>query len=237
MFRWVAAVVTIIVGALPGFPVGDVSDLDQGMFLVAGVDLTDPNFKWTVVLLLEYDAHGALGLVINRPTETRLGDVLPEVDALRKSDATAFVGGPVQVDRVMTLYRSDEALDDSHHVFADIYATSSRGLLQRLSGAGRGETSLRVYMGYAGWSPGQLDREVERGDWHVIPADPEVVFGEGSTRIWRDLIPGRPGDWTRLAPYSGRLTRTGSAGCGSSSTPCCSSSSRATSTAFSSCGS
>lgn len=193
----VAAVVSIAAAGAPGYPVGSVSDLAPGKFLVAGTELNDPNFKWTVVLLLDYDARGAVGLVINRPTETRLEDVLPEVDGLKDSDATAFVGGPVQVDRVMTLFRSGKALDEARHVFADVYASRSRGLLQRLSADRRGKTTFRVYMGYAGWAPGQLDREVERGDWHVIPADPETVFGQGSTRIWHDLVPGRPGDWTR----------------------------------------
>ncbi len=199
----VVAAVPFVVAAALSFPAatGADSELAQGKFLVASTRLNDPNFKWTVVLLLDYGAHGAMGLVINRPTETSLFDILPEIDALKDSEATAFVGGPVQVDRVTTLFRSGEAPDDeAHRVFADVYASRSRGLLQRLSNDAQDETSFRVYVGYAGWSPGQLDREVGRGDWHVVPADPETVFGRGSIRIWRNLIPDRPGDWTRRFP-------------------------------------
>lgn len=187
-------------GAAPGDPA-------KGKLLVARRGLLDPNFAETVILLLDYDEEGAMGLVINLPTELRVATVLPEVGGLAERDDRVYVGGPVAVSQMLLLVRSEEAPEDSLHVFADVYLSTSRALLERLGGEGRDAIAFRVFAGHSGWAPGQLDAEIGRGDWHVLPADAEVVFDDDTDVLWRDLIEKSDVQWARLG---GRVQRAAS---------------------------
>jgi len=176
-------------------PPGD--DLARGKFLIASRGLLDPNFAESVVLLLEYDAQGALGLIVNRPTEVQLTDLLPEVEELKERADVVYVGGPVSKDRIVLLMRSDQHPRDSGRVFADTYVSSSMETLKHaVTLAGEGEI-FHAYVGYAGWGPGQLDNEVSRGDWYVSPAEEAIVFDRAADEIWHELIKKNSGQWVR----------------------------------------
>lgn len=173
--------------------------LARGMFLVASRRLVDPNFSETVVLLLEYDAKGALGLIVNRSTKVQLTTLLPEIEELKTRADTVYVGGPVSKNRVVLLVRSDQHPLQAGRVFADTYVTSNmEGLRRAVSMSGQGGV-FRAYVGYSGWGAGQLDGEVSRGDWHVTPADEAIVFDAASEKIWPELIEKNSGQWVRHA--------------------------------------
>ncbi len=163
----------------------DVHRLAKGRLLVADPSLKDPNFFETVILLLSYDDKGALGLVINRPTPVRLSKLLPQIEALQSASDTAFLGGPVETNKMFVLIRSKEDLADSDEVIDGVHVSSSATLLEKI---GEGEKKMfRGYAGYAGWGPGQLEGEVEEGAWNIMPASAAVVFDERPEQLWKRL--------------------------------------------------
>src|SRR6185295_15451194 len=151
----------------------------QGSFLVANRDLGDPNFSRTVVLLIECDEEGALGLVINRATEVELSRAMPDLEGPGIRGQFVFLGGPVERTGMRALVRSTEELEDSFPVFGDVRFSNSKTLLERLARQSGGKIPFRVYAGYSGWGPGQLENEIARGDWLVRPGDADYVFFEG----------------------------------------------------------
>ncbi len=188
---------------LPGiltFPIQSLSMVkpSKGRFLIASRQLLDPNFAETVVLLLEYNRQGAMGLIINRPSEMKLSVVLPEIEALRQRPDTIYHGGPVAKNQLLLLIRTTSPPEGSRHVFKDIHLSSSHEVIQRMIKNPEGEERFRVYAGYAGWAPGQLDKEIATGGWHVLGADAETVFDKSPEEIWPDLIHRSSAQWVRL---------------------------------------
>jgi len=171
--------------------------LAKGHFLVASRQLRDPNFAESVVLLIDYDQDGAMGVVINRPTNVRLSSVFPEFDELRERPDTVFVGGPVAKNQVLLLIRSGSPIEESHHVVEDMYVSASRKVLQHVIDHTGVIQRFRVYAGYAGWGAGQLDREVSNGDWLVLQADTLTVFDKEPSEVWPDLIGRTPELWAK----------------------------------------
>jgi putative transcriptional regulator len=176
--------------------------LARGKFLVANRSLEDPTFFEAVVLLVDYDDHGALGVVVNRPTEVRLTAALPEVKELRKRKDLVFLGGPVARDRMVLLLRAAAAPPQSVLLFDKVYATGSLAALRRSIGRGEG---VRAYAGYAGWGPGQLDAEVARGDWLIGPADGKAIFDDPPDGVWSNFVERFSGNWASLPPAPGAL--------------------------------
>src|SRR4051812_34194306 len=142
----------------------------RGKLLVAGPTLPDPNFARTVILVLAHGEEGAVGLVLNRPSETEVADAVPAFAELGAQDDVVHVGGPVQPGAVLAVaeVEAPELLDE-------VLVGDSVGLVtadldaDALAGASR---RARVYAGYAGWGPGQLDGELEREDWIVTDPVP-----------------------------------------------------------------
>lgn len=174
-----------------GFP------LQRGMFLLASPALGDPRFAQTVVLLLEYDETGALGLVVNRPTELSLHDVL-ESPLPNSAEHIIFSGGPVEHRRLIALLRSTGAIDGAERVVGDIHASGSVDTLGRMLERDSHASDVHTYLGYAGWSAGQLDVELARGDWIVTPADATSIFDTPSVDVWRNLMRRNAGRWVRI---------------------------------------
>jgi putative transcriptional regulator len=170
----------------------------RGKFLVASRQLLDPQFSETVVLLIEYNSAGAMGVIINRPSELKLSEVLPELEVLRQRPDIVYLGGPVAKNQLLLLIRTSSPPEDSYRVFKDIYVTSSQAVIQRILRDRKGEERFRAYAGYAGWAPGQLDHEILRGGWHVIRADAGTVFDRSASEIWPDLIQRSSAKWVRL---------------------------------------
>jgi putative transcriptional regulator len=185
---------------------GSEKDLGPGRFLVASRKLGDPNFHKTVILILRYGRDGASGLVINRPLKVKLSTVMPEIEELKQRKEKLFLGGPVEPDRIMLLVKSPKTPEDAIPVFGDIYISSSRKELNRLIKSTNKNEKFRIYAGYAGWAPGQLQSEHDRGDWHVLKADAETVFDKKSSEIWQELIHRFTAIWVHLKIHD-RLNR------------------------------
>ena len=168
--------------------------LAKGMFLIAGRGLRDPNFHETVVLLLDYNREGAMGLVVNRDTGIRLSTLIPEAEGLRDRKVTLFIGGPVARTQMFTLFRSRDDAEGAEHVFDDVHVTSSQDLLDKILNGGEDER-VRICAGYAGWSPRQLEAEVASGAWLIVPADAETVFDPHPSQVWPNLIDATETRW------------------------------------------
>ena len=174
-----------------GFP------LQRGMFLLASPRLGDPRFAQTVILLLEYDETGALGLVVNRPTELSLHDVL-EMPLPNSAGHVVFLGGPVEHRRLIALIRSSDAVDGADRVVGDVHASGSVDTLRRMLERDGHAADVHTYLGYAGWSPGQLDAELARGDWIVAPADAASIFDTPPADVWLNLMRRNAGRWVHV---------------------------------------
>jgi putative transcriptional regulator len=170
----------------------------RGKFLIAGPEMRDPNFSETVVLLLEYDETGALGLIINWPTELPADHVLPDIEGLTERAHQVFIGGPVQRGQITLLVQADEAPGDARHVFADIYFSGSGDLLRQLAADEKSDTQFRLYLGFAGWSAGQLDAELARGGWRILPGEAPIVFDPSPETVWSELVERSTIHWTSL---------------------------------------
>lgn len=181
--------------SLPGAGYRTAGGLARGKFLVASRGIRDPRFAEAVILLIEYGPRGAMGLLINRPTNVRLSSLFPDIEGLNRRTDTLYVGGPVNTNLMFLLMRSRTLPKDAVHIAGDIYASGSFSALRRLiENPSPGET-FHAYAGYAGWARGQLDLEVSRGDWHVIDADSSSVFDTKPSDIWHRLIGGISGVW------------------------------------------
>ena len=179
----------------------------RGRLLVASPVLTDPNFDRTVVLLVEHGADGALGLVLNRPSELPVGEVLAKWAARAAAPGAMFLGGPVQPSAVICLAGADGPAPDAVRVDDDpvLTPTAVPGIsLVDLDGdpdlvpAG---VELRCFAGYAGWGEGQLEAEIDEGAWFVVDPLPADPFVSRPSRLWREVLAREPGPLARYALY------------------------------------
>jgi putative transcriptional regulator len=166
---------------------GIVRELAAGKLLIAERGLPDPNFAETVILLIEYREDGAVGVVVNRRTDVPLARAFPKLNGVPES-ARIYAGGPVATTRMLGLLRAKTAAANVHHVVSDVYLAAEREPLEGLIASGTDPSRFRVYFGYAGWGPGQLQREAVQGGWHVVPGDGAVVFDPDPESVWRREI-------------------------------------------------
>lgn len=167
----------------------------KGHLLVAGPSLTDPNFRRSVVLVGEHSEDGALGVILNRSSEATVAEAVPELTALVDADEPVHVGGPVQPSAIVVLadfVDADSAgslvLDTVGFLPAEV-DPDELGELRR----------ARVFAGYAGWGPGQLDDELADGSWIVEPASADDVFTPTPDALWSDVLRRKGGPYSVLA--------------------------------------
>jgi putative transcriptional regulator len=147
--------------------------------LIAMPGMPDPNFSTTVTLICEHNDEGALGIVINRPLELKLGGLFEQLDVEDPDPVAAskpiVLGGPVGPERGFVLHDPGATFENSVAVSSEIHLTLSRDIIDALaSGSGPGKSL--VALGYAGWEPGQLEDEMLANSWLSVPATPDVVF-------------------------------------------------------------
>ena len=160
--------------------------VSRGRLLVATPPLADPNFDRTVILVLEHGGSGSLGLVLNRPSLTDLGKVLPDWDDVASDPARVFVGGPVSPEAVIALARGECRDDDGWVPLFDDLGTVDVGRAPTSIGARvRG---LRIFVGYAGWAPEQLQGELDAGAWFVVDALPSDPFVDDPDALWASVL-------------------------------------------------
>lgn len=162
----------------------------NGVFLVARPELTDPNFAQTVVLVtLPPGAAGAAtGVIVNRPLGRKLSEFLPDAANLPPDTDALYGGGPVERTHLFMLVRSPVAPPDSFQVLADVYLTASPEVLKEVLAGARADAMVRVYAGYAGWAPRQLQAEVAQGSWWLVPADAARIFTAQPEALWEELV-------------------------------------------------
>jgi putative transcriptional regulator len=166
-------------------------EVAAGTLLVAAPGLVDPNFHRTVVYVVEHGPGGSLGLVLNRPSETPLREILPSWAPLSARPHAVFVGGPVEAGAALCLATLHPGQDPA--AVAGLVAVRGPVALVDLDGdpvalAPR-VRGLRVFAGYAGWSGGQLAGEVARGDWVVVPALPDDVLADAhGCGLWARVL-------------------------------------------------
>jgi putative transcriptional regulator len=178
------------------------TDLRAGQLLVATAQLVDPNFAETVVLLLDADENGALGVVLNRPSTVPVSDVLEPWAPVVAQPDVLFQGGPVSVEGALAVGRlrsSDDAPVGYREVTDDIGVIDLDTPVELIDGSLAG---LRIYAGYAGWGAGQLEGEVEEGSWYVVPSLPPDCFRDDTVGLWRDVLRRQPGElaWHSTRP-------------------------------------
>jgi putative transcriptional regulator len=158
----------------------------RGRLLVATPPLVDPNFDRSVVLMLEHGDEGALGIVLNRPTETTLAAVLPEWETRASTPNVIFSGGPVAPEAVIARARGGAASDPGWVSVLDEVGSVDVG--RGPDDLGFRIDALRVFVGYAGWGPGQLEGEIEENAWFVVPTRASDPFSDRPEHLWREVL-------------------------------------------------
>ncbi|MFN2309136.1 MAG: YqgE/AlgH family protein [Gammaproteobacteria bacterium] len=155
-------------------------------FLIAMPNLADPNFFHTVTYICEHDADGAMGIVINRPLDLHLTDILTHMDLQAGPESAqlpVFQGGPVQTERGFVLHEPLGAWEATLPVGGQIGVTASQDVLAAIA-AGQGPRRVLIVLGYAGWGAGQLEREMAENAWLSGPASAEVLFDTPVEKRW-----------------------------------------------------
>jgi putative transcriptional regulator len=171
-----------------------------GRLLVATPLLNDPSFARTAVFIAEHSADGALGVVLNRPSQTDVSDVLPLWDIAVSSPQVVFVGGPVSPEGALAIGRVGGTPPESGFQpvvdgFGVVDLDGDPTVLAPHLAA------MRVYAGYAGWGPGQLDAEVDEGAWYVVDGAPDDVFCRRPDVLWRDVLRRQGGDLALVSTF------------------------------------
>ncbi len=172
------------------------SESARGQLLIAGPTLLDPNFWRTVVLVVEHTAEGALGLVLNRPSETAAAEAVPELEHTVDPDEPLLIGGPVQPSSVIVLAEFEDASDAALLAFDEIGVLGTEAALENL---GAGIRQGRAFVGHSGWGPGQLDSELDRGDWILEPARREDAFSAAPAALWSEVLMRKGGSYALIA--------------------------------------
>jgi putative transcriptional regulator len=181
-----------------GTPSGTIKGVEEslrGKLLVASPALVDPNFARTVVLITEHNDEGAMGIVLNRPSDTGLSEVSEELAGIA-GDGPVFVGGPVQPEAVVLLAEFSDPTSAAWIVAADVGLAAAGHDLDELGDVVR---RGRAYAGYSGWDAGQLEAELEIDSWIVEPPLPAELFPEDPETLWRDVLARKGGQYALVA--------------------------------------
>jgi putative transcriptional regulator len=156
--------------------------------LVAARTMSDSLFAHSVILLFSYSSDGAAGLVINKQSRVPVSRVLPDLPMPDGPAPILFLGGPVALTDVRALVRSAQAPPDARRLVKDVFLLTTAEAIDRETETGAPMTRMRLYAGYAGWAPGQLEREILRGNWLIVDGDGDVVFDANPDTLWRREI-------------------------------------------------
>jgi putative transcriptional regulator len=179
MNRWSLLLVACIAGPALGQP--------NGILLVAKPGLPDPNFSETVVLVARTDDAATVGVILNRPSVRRLVDIAPGWPGAENLTEPLYTGGPVMRQVVVALYASQEepkakAFRVLPHIYLSMHPTNLEPLVAQPSGR------MRLYAGFSGWAPRQLEAEMASGSWYVLRATEELVFRKDTSGMWSELV-------------------------------------------------
>jgi putative transcriptional regulator len=169
----------------------------KGRLLVASPALVDPNFRRTVVLIAEHSEEGgAMGVVLSRPSETQVAEAAPMLEPLVESGAVVHVGGPVEPAAVLVVAEFDDPDDAAAVVFDGVGFMQGDSEPEDVAAATR---RARIFVGYAGWGPGQLEAELEEESWLVLDPEPSDVFAANAEDLWSSVLARQGGPLSLLA--------------------------------------
>ena len=174
-------------------------EVAAGRLLIASPLLQDPNFARSIVLLLNTDDDGSLGVILNRPSTMPVGEVLAPWAALVGGPDVLFRGGPVETDAALAVARVVGAGDELVGWRPLFDRTGLVDLDTPVELVEGGLSDIRIYAGYAGWSAGQLEAEIDSGAWLVVPADPADLFAPDPDQLWSQVLRRQPGEVAMLA--------------------------------------
>jgi putative transcriptional regulator len=167
----------------------------QGQLLVASPGLFDPNFRRTVVLITEHNEEGAAGLVLNRPSDAEVSELVPQLEELVEDGDHIWMGGPVQQNAVLVLGEFLDPEDAAVPLFGSLGFPS----LDEPEEVVPLTTRRRIFAGYAGWGSGQLEDELAREDWILEPAQNDDAFTEAPDELWADVLRRKGGIYELVA--------------------------------------
>jgi len=154
------------------------------ILLVARAQLNDPDFAASVVLTMNNLGPAPIGIIVNRPTQLPVSQLFPDLKRLAPLPDKVYFGGPVDQHRVWFLFRAATPPASAIKALEGVYLSADRELLLRLLGRDKPMDGLRIFVGHAGWGPGQLEAEIARGDWSLEHAVPEAIFHNKSEHPW-----------------------------------------------------
>lgn len=168
----------------------------NGLLLVAKPGLPDPNFSRTVILVTRSTDQGAVGVVLNNPTGRRLADVAPRLQGAQDFSEPLYSGGPVMRQVVVAVFAADSTPPQAaFHVLGGVYLSMHPANIEAL--LARPGARMRLYTGFSGWAPEQLERELDSGSWYVLPAREEFLFRKDTSTLWDELVERAQGSRTR----------------------------------------
>jgi putative transcriptional regulator len=177
--RFVVALAAALALALPA------AAQELGFLIVAKPHVPDPNFRRAVVLVTQAPDGAALGVIINRPANKSLAEVVPEEPKLARFTEPLYIGGPVERVGLFAVFRAPSSPGEAFKAGEDLWIALAPPTVEAL--INDPPEALRLYLGYAGWAPGQLRTEIDRGDWWVLDADPDIVFRKDMKGLWEEL--------------------------------------------------
>jgi len=163
-------------------------DLGVGKMLVAPRDCPDANFAKAVILLVQIDENGAVGLMINQRTTVPISRALDSLKSAINHKDPVYLGGPVDGSTVLALLRASSKPEEARRVVGDVYLVGARTLLEKTLAAGTGPSEFRTYLGYCGWGTGQLEREMKLGAWYIFDGNARLIFDSDPESVWSRLI-------------------------------------------------
>jgi putative AlgH/UPF0301 family transcriptional regulator len=161
--------------------------LALGKLLVASRDLGDPNFAKSVVLLVQYDSQGVVGLMINRRTNVPLSRVFQQLKAAKDLSDPVYAGGPVDIPTAFALLRSQSKVEGAQ-VLGGVYLISAKPQFEEILSKHPDPAGFHVYLGYAGWTRDQLRMEVKLGAWFIFQGNTQTVFSANPDSLWPEMI-------------------------------------------------
>ena len=160
--------------------------IERGRLLLSEPFLKDYFFKRSVVLMMDHDEHGSMGMIINRETEYFVNDL---VDDFPEFDSKVFLGGPVQTDNIFILHTKGELINGSQEILPNLYWGGDFEQIKEMISLGLLKSSeIRFFLGYSGWSKGQLQTEMEENSWIVAEAKSEYFFNIKSEDLWKEIV-------------------------------------------------
>jgi len=179
------------------------NSLENSMLLVATDNMPDPRFAKSVVLVTRHNKNGPVGVIINHPLNIELQYLFPGKQGLIGNIEKAFYGGPAAGQIVVFLLRTENQPRETMHVFDNVYMSLSKPLFEQTLQRENPTEGLRVFIGYAGWTEGQLEREIDNGYWNIKTPDHETVYSEAPDQLWHKLSKEYRGEWVKLPTETG----------------------------------